>query len=520
MANKFIATDGSKSLDMLNSNDPAIWNFFSGAPQSSQGVLYAYVAAVYRAYNLFADTIGNLPFALVEIKSQKEYDSSENWENKIGFLPNPNELWRLDTLSYIDSNSVYNLRTSDALGYKTKGLYFAMPSAFSPSVNSNGDIEIKRTIGAGRTETYTADDPRLFYMWRKDHTTEVLPSPNTIAKAIQHSAEQVLYTDSWITHYYKRGGIKPTLIAMKGLVIPDKKDDEEKKWTQWLRGLGRYFGNIARVYNAEAMDVKAFGDGVAELKDNGVYQQALSNIAMGVGMPLSLLLANSANYSTASTEERQWYKTVIIPFSRWLSYGYNEQIFHPMGLHLKFNTSTIDSQQEEDAVNAATAKTLNEMLLACPTYEIFEAISKSYLEVSDELLAAAKKYYGDKQKQPEPPKQQTVQVISSPPELPQPAKWIPSLDELEELRIWREVAVRRNKKGESLVFDYEPHRGGLPEEVTKEIKSKLAQERTWTMDDLKAVFDAGKIAFLEEQPTDILALANAVNKYADALMKG
>jgi len=704
MQTRFVMTDGAKSVGMLSSNDPSIWNFFSGAPQSSKVVLYSYVAAVYRAYNLFADTVGSLPFALYSLNGKDEYDSSENWENKVGFLPNPSELWRLDTLSYIDSNTVYNLRTSDVIGYKTKGLYFAVPTTFYPVTNASGQLDyIERRVN-GSPERYETDDKRLVRMWRKDHTTEVLPSPNTIAQAIQHSAEQVLYTDSWITHYYQRGGIKPTLIAMKGLVQKEKGEEAEKTFTQWLRGLGKYFGNIAKIYNAETMDIKAFGDGVAELKDNGVYRQALENIAIGAGLPLSLLLSNSANYATASTEERQWYKNTITPFSRWLAYGYNEQVFHPMGLHLKYNMATMDSQQEEDAQNAATAKVINDLLLQCPTYELFEAISKSYVEVSDELLVAAKQYYTDKAKQAAPvvvntqpdtaqPKPGTeteeipvgtekndtkaigendtsamialripdviraeikekypfvdsetlsdlhitlahlgdnrtidkldvVRAVSEmgkyqfpikgklqglarfangrdvdplvmtfdSPQMPgvysvlcsfldsyhipyhkehgfiphmtlayipkdaempidsiepieinfsdiyyvdsnvwysvqlvgyenKNTKWTPSLDELDELRIWREVALRRHKKGESLDFEYQPHHGGLPESVTADIKARLID--AVDNDTIKAVFVVNQ-SVVKDKPkpdTDIKSLANAINKYADVLNK-
>lgn len=490
MANRFIATDGAKSLDMLTSNDPAIWTYFSNAPQSSKAVLYAYVAAVYRAYNLTADTIGSIPFSLIDMKTKKEYDSSASWENKVGFMKNPNELFRLDTLSYIDSNSVYNLRTTDILGYKTKDLVFAVPTTFTPYVSpSTGQLEyIERNVGTER-EIFAVDDPRLIRMWRKDHTTEVLPSPNTIAAAIQNSAEQVLYTDSWIKHYYKRGGIKPTLIAMKGLVIGDKKNEEEKNWTNWLKGIGRYIGNIARVYNAEAMDVKAFGDGVAELKDNTVYQSALANIAMGVGMPLSLLLANSANYATAETEQGQWYKTFITPLCNWLAYGYNEQVFHPMGLHLMFKTESVDENQDEEKLRIESGKLWNEFIASCASYEIMLGIANTTgIEISDDLMEAAKKYFADKEKKTEPPvvvQSQPVQQLTQ--IEPQPVKWIPNVNELQEMKVWCGVAIRKFNKQDDMDFDYAPHYGGLPDNVTKNIKLGLVFCKS--TDEIKSLFD-------------------------------
>lgn len=532
MKNRFIATDGSKAIDLLNSNDPTVWQFFTGAPQSSRTALYAYVAAVYRAFNLKANTVGNMPFILY--KGKEEFDTSANWENKVGFMPNPSELFRLDTLSYIDTNTVYNLRTQDILGYKTKGLYFAVPTTFKPITNGQtGALEyIEREVGTS-IERYKPEDKRLIRMWRLDHTTEILPSENTEAKAIQNSAEQVLYTDSWIKHYYKRGGIKPTLVAMKGLAFKEKVEDEEKSWTAWLRGLGRYFGNIARVYNAEALDVKAFGDGVAELRNNEVYKQALSNIAMGHGMPLSLLLANSANYATAKEEKATWFENDIIPFSNWLAYEYNKQVFEPIGLRLEFKPETLDPQQEDETARAQAFSTYMDALTKCPSYEIFLGMAETLgLELTDSLKQAAEKYYGDKEKR-EQEMQDTMgragYVVGSdnkpiPVQVqkegePKKEKWTPTLDELEELRIWREVALRRHKKGDSLVFEYQPHRGGLPEAVTTDIQSRLAEAREWTPDTIKTVFEIAQTVSEPERKaeSEIQALAAAMNRYADAL---
>lgn len=526
MATKIIATDGAKSIDLWLSQDPSIWNFFSGAPQSSRNILYAFVAAVYRAYNLKANTIGNMPFAIM--KGKDEIDNSKNWQNKVGFLPNPSELFRLNVLSYIDTNTIYNLRTTDALKYKTKGLYFAVPTTFTPVTNvSTGQLEyIERVVGS-KTERYTPDDKRLVRMWRLDHTTEVLPSPNTEAQAIQNAAEQVLYTDSWIKHYYKRGGIKPTLVAMKGMVSKEKQESEQNAWTEFLQGLGSYWGKVARVFNAETLDVKAFGDGVADLKDNKTYEQALANIAMGQGMPLSLLLANSANYATAKEEKSTWYENDIIPFCSWLAYEYNVQVFQPLGMRLEFRPETLDPQQEDETERATAFSTYGDTFTKYPTYGLWYGMANTLgLEISEDLQSAAEQYYAEKNKPAEvAPVEMPVadEEETSETEEPVVEKWLPTLDELEELRIWREVATRRLKKTESLDFEYQFHRGGLPDEIVSTIKSGLLTVKT--TDDLNAVFDISKMVqsemlfapAIKEAKTDIMALAESLNRFADSM---
>jgi len=530
MSNRIIMTDGAKSVNMLDSDDPTVWTYFSGQPLAAQDKLFATVAAAFRAYSLKANTVGNMPFALV--KGDEDFDTSAKWENKVGFMPYPSELFRLDTLSYMATNTVYNLRTSDILGYKTKNLMHSVAYSYNPITDPvTGELLwVERWVGA-EIEKYTPDDPRLIRMWRLDHTTEVLPSPNTEAKAIMTAAGEIHYADIWIQNFYRRGGIRPTLIAMKGLVNPEKKEAEENAWSQWLKGIGKWWTNIARVYNAEALDVKAFGDGVADLKNNDVYKQAIANVAMGTGMPLSLLLANSANYSTAKEEKATWYENDIIPLCNWLAYGYNKQVFEPLGLRLEFRPETIDAQQEDETERASAVSAFMDFLGKCPTFEVFIGTCETFgYELSDGLIKAAEQHYSDKEdraedmsdnmsgnnlqdddedEQVQPPR---AGPVARPPQFEQPVKWVPSLDEFKELEVWRDVALRKFKRDESLEFEYVPHYGGLPEDTTKAIADglKVATDE----DEIKALF---KIEGVEQSQSEIKALAGALEKLADKL---
>lgn len=536
MQNKFILTDGQKSINLLASDDPNVWTFFSGAPQSDNDILYARVSAAFRAYNLKANTVGSMPFTLNTLNGD-EYDNSATWENKVGFLPNPSELFRLDTLSYMATNTVYNLRTSDILGYKTKNLLHAVAHTFHPFINpATMQLEyIERWIGTER-ERYLPDDPRLVRMWRLDHTTEVLPSPNTEARAIMNSAGEVYYADAWIKHFYERGGVPPTIIAMKGSVSPTKREDEEKSWTNWLLGLGRWRARNARVINADALDVKQFGSSVTDLKNMDTYKQAIENIAMGTGMPLSLLLANSANYATAKEEKATWLDSDIIPFVKWLGYEYNMQVFHPLKLSLVFHPETLDPQQEDETERASAINTFMDFLAKCPTFEMFIGTCDTFgYELSDSLREAAEQYYAEKKQSAEAIQTQSKPVditlasnIEAQPttdiqmQKQQPsAKWIPSLDQMRELQRWQELAFRKLKRAEPLNFEW--RNDSLPEDVYAKIMSGLAGAET--EDTIKALFDVMQFegmtvtippAYTEEDTT-IKTLADSINRLADSI---
>jgi hypothetical protein len=530
MTDKFILTDGQKSAALLTSDDPNVWNFFGGTAKAEDITLYARVAAAFRAYNLKANTVGNMPFALM--KGKDEYDTSASWENKVGFLPNPSELLRLDTLSYMATNTVYNMRTSDALGYKTRGLYHAVPFAFMHWTDpATGNFLYDERLEAGKLEKYYPDDKRIVRMWRLDHTTEVLPSPNTEAGAIANAAGVAYYADSWIKHFFERGGVAPTVIAMKGAIGPGKREEEEKSWTDWLLGLGsRFRSRIARVFNADALDVKQFGSSVTELKDNQVYSQALANIAMGTGMPLSLLLANSANYATAKEEKSTWYENDIIPLCNWLAYEYNRQVFNSLGLRLEFHPETLDPQQEDETQRAAAISTFMDFLAKCPTYDIFIGVTSTFgYELSDDLVEAAKDYYAQKEQAAavvatqttpaqETPVEDAADTTAEPDDAEDtaPAKFIPSLDQMRELKRWQELAFRKLKRAEPLPTDW--RNDTLPDEIYNGIVTGLQSAKDDT--GIKAAFDVAMFETTTPAPeykTDILELAAALNRYAEAI---
>ncbi|NBO61936.1 MAG: hypothetical protein EBU82_13400, partial [Flavobacteriia bacterium] len=126
----------------------------------------------------------------------------------------------------------------------------------------NGMVRsIDRVINGVIVDRYALDDKRLLRMWRLDHTTELLPSPNTEFLALANSAGVLFAADWWTKKYFQNGAVKPTLIAVKGMVIGDKKDELQSSFAKFMRGIAKGWSELAKVINAETMDVKTIGDG-------------------------------------------------------------------------------------------------------------------------------------------------------------------------------------------------------------------------------------------------------------------
>ena len=351
--NRYIMTDGVKSIDLPQFPNEA-WHFYEGEPEEKED-FYAKVSAVYRAVNLTASATANIPFALVK-KSGKDFDISSEWENKVGFMPKPNELIRLWRMSLCMTNKAYGfMENSKAAG---KNIRYIVPTTITPIVDKSGLQGFKRTIG-NATETYPLDSKcPIFWMWRMDHTTELLPAKATEFQAMMSAAGILYYSDSFIQAFFKRGGIKPTMLVLKGMAPPGAIEKIENVWDKIIRGGYKYLGKIFQGVDANGgLEAQTIGEGVDNLKDETLTNAKIADIAMSVGMPLSLLLSNSANYATAATEYKSWYENALAPWCSFMAEEMTDKLFKPLGLRFEFRPEMTDPGQEDEVARAGAYST-------------------------------------------------------------------------------------------------------------------------------------------------------------------
>ena len=351
MAYKTIITDGVKAYD-APMNDPAAW-VIRGQDDAATIDLKTRVGVVFRARELLSNAIANLPFALVDLKSGEDVDASGDWQNIVGFLPDPFDLLRRWRLSLMDTNSAYAFREGKT--NLTTGLRYLVPSSIKPKTSKEtGElIAFERDTGNGKA-TYSLKDNRIIYIWRLDETTELLPSEYTELRAITAAAGILYYADLWTSNYFQRGGVKPTLIAMKGAVGPTVAAESESTFDKFVRNISKL---RAKVYNAEALDIKPFGDGVGDLKDSNVYEQAMQSVCAVTGIPISIFMSDAANRATADTYYYSWYKDKIVPDARLIAFQLNERLFHPMGMKLEFRAEQAEPNQEEEVSRSQAFQT-------------------------------------------------------------------------------------------------------------------------------------------------------------------
>ncbi len=477
MARTFYTNGTSiKNIDFPQYPDAA-WDWIEEAPKTKDSELFSRVAAVFRAANLSADAIAGLPFALVD-KSGNDYDVSDDWQNRVGFMPNPREILRLWRMSLFMTGSAYGFMEGNQV---KKRLRYIVPTTVTPKVNaSDGLVGFKRKVG-NETVEYSIKDKRIVYIWRLDHTTELLPSDNTEFKALMAAAGVLFYADYYVQNFFQRGGIKPTMLLVKGVSNPQDREKIENIWDKVVHGWYKYLG---KVFNADAIEPHVIGDGIDNMKESALHQEKISDIAMAAGMPLSLLLSNSANYATAQTEYLQWFRDSVTPWANFMADQLNNQLFTPLGLKLDFRPEITDPGQEDEAERAGAFQSYVSAGLK-------PSIAAQIVGI--ELPNGIE--YEDLDPEPEPedepnpviPQSSTDEEGDEEPAVP--VRFIPNIEQVRELALWQSIALRKHKRLESMKFPFTCK--VIPADVADIIRVRLSDAQD--MDGIKAAFDVDMV---------------------------
>lgn len=502
---KVFYSNGATTKNILLPEYPDnAWDWLEGKPDmdNKEAELYARVSAVYRVVNMTADAIANMPFNITNDKGD-EIDNSENWQNVIGFMQNPKELLRLWRLSLFMTNSAYGFMDGNRA---VKNLRYIVPTTITPVKDKMlGLTGFRRTIGS-ETREYTITDKRIFWMYRLDHTTELLPSENTEMRALMAAAGVLFYSDYYVENFFQRGGIKPSLLFVKGSPIKEDRERIENAWDKIIRGVYKYMG---KVFNSETMTVQTIGDGIENLTKTQIHSDKISDISMAAGIPLSLILANSANYATAKEEKLTWLRDNVYPYAAWMQEEINNKLLSNMGYQLNFQPELkVEDQEEESARAAAYAQYITAGMKPSIAAQIVGLDLPA--DITPEKL--------DEEWKTEP--DAVVSVPTNEPEEEEPlapAKSARALttEEVRELSLWEEFAFRKHKRGESLNFPFVCK--VLDEDTAAHIRSQLSVCNS--AEDIKSVFDIDTPIKKKQADDGIMQLVAALNRAADISLK-
>lgn len=517
MPNTYILNNQQiKSIDLPQYPDSA-WDILAGTPEFSGDIeLKARVAAANSAVNKVANVFASVPFSIMQGKN--EIDSSDEYKNSLGWLPYPKSLLRLWMQSIIMTNRAYGFREGRGNSI-TKLRYIAPQTITKIDTDANGITAFTRSIN-GQSQVYTTKERRIFYAFALQFNEELLPGENTLFRAIASAASVLYYADFWVNNFYKNGGIRPHMLMVKGAPNKDARDRIQDTWSKLMRGVR---GAIGKIFDAEAIEAKPLGDGIDSMKGSPIYDNALRNIAIGLGMPQDMLIQDSANYATAQVHQSAFWQDVITPMCDLFAEALNEQIFFQLGYTWRFNTQTVDANQQDEVEKAGAAKTLYDIMSA----EGYEKAAQFAFDTVGIEVPSWWDWDAEKPEEEPEPEPQPIPPAPVDEEIPDvedepadmeemPSKFMPSFDQLKELKDWRDIAQRKFKRGEWPMQSWQVKT--LPADVAAGIESKLAQAQD--ADEIKAAFELDTMPEQEKRDdTALLALADAINRYAEMSTK-
>ena len=505
MAKVFMTgSKGLKSIDLPQYPDEA-WDWISGAPMADTA-FYNTVAFVYRAVNLTAGAVAQVPFAIVDEASGEDVDNSAAWKNKLGFFPNPNRTLQLLEMSLILYGRAYLFRERNRV--RTLGLRYIAPVTVDPKLDAlEGVIGFRRSIGTMTKDLEPAD---IMYFWEPDPRVEIGPPLGWRMTAMMDAAGLLKWYDYFVTEFAKRGGVLPTMLMVKGIPNVQERERVENYWDKFIKGAFRVAG---KVFNGEAMSVATVGEGPGQMGDSNLTQTKREDICVAAGIPMDMMLSNAANYATANISRKNWLTQTVLPDCNFIAGVFNAQLLAPLGLRMEFRPETLDEFQEEEANRAAAfAQYVQAGMLPSIAAQVVGIEPPPGVEY-DDMFA--------EDEEPEAP------VPAAAAEMPdaedmddaedeQNASPIMSAAAWKDLETWRRLAMKAVKKGNPASFTFTT--SAIPQAVYQTIAGGL--QSAHDSETVARVFDAVEKGEEVARPDEVKSILEAIRLGVEALKEG
>lgn len=347
--NKHFFFDGMNLKSIALEQYPeSAWEVISGKqPNAEMQEIYKRVAWMSRGIKIRASVLSRVPFAIVN-NTREDYDSSDSWENKIGFIPNPRRLLWLVEESLTLSNRAYLIKEANSASV-LKNLKYVIPTSMKDIVDpAKGLAGFERT---GSKMKVTLPLEKVVYFYQPNAYTEVGGAEDYSPAQAALQAAQVLYSlDAFANLYFKRGAIRATILSVAGNPPKEERERIETWWNEALMGIRNAFK--AKVFNADAVKAEQIGDGLEGLRKSEIVTAEREDIATGLGIPQSILFSNAATFATAQADMRSFLENTIMPECLLIADTFNEQLLGSMGLRMEFRPEALGAFKEDELAAA------------------------------------------------------------------------------------------------------------------------------------------------------------------------
>lgn len=443
-----------KSASLLWERETDAWKHWSQGPATPTQRTYQVIPVVFRAVAKIAQSVGSMPFTIYKgsKKSNKEVDASNDYQNAVGFLPNPGALFATLSQSLDLSGAAYLYPNRNPAKYTKELQFWSIGSCMPNYSTTTGELEsFTRTTQSGQVQ-YTPDD--VIWFWLPDPFVENGPPKAFPVSNALNAAGVLGNLDIFVAQYFRRGAVRPLVVSVKGMPNQAERERMETWFTRLMGGVKNAFK--WNIFNADTVGITQVGDGLDQLRDTELTEQKRQDIAMALGIPMDVLFdSGDANRATADAHRLNYYEQTIVPRCQFIASILNERLLEPEGYRLEFEPDALDIFSEDENERASA---LN--IFVSAGFELLDACDLLGIDLTKEQRAK----YEAKQKEKEARAEElTAQLAKQPAPGQQPEEDQEDEDDEEEMDAaksadldkWRRKALNALVRNASPAVDFE-----------------------------------------------------------------
>ena len=165
------------------------------------------------------------------------------------------------------------------------------------------------------------------------------------------SAGLVFNADVFMSQFFENGAMPVTLVT-----IEDDPDEPERNRIKAY--LANAMRGVLNAFNIEVLgskvDFKQLTPPIKSLELGATTDRHERSILIAMGIPLTVVLSGTGNYSAASDkDDLHYYKKTIIPETRLIEAQQNKQFWLPRGLRLRFRPDLLEIFQKMETEKVA-----------------------------------------------------------------------------------------------------------------------------------------------------------------------
>lgn len=328
--NKLVFYDGAKAVSILSDEG---WTVTGDAKTNTYADLAGKVAIVYRGMNIRANAVASIPFELIDVKTKEVVDTSDEWKNVCGFLPNPEDLfWRLEA-AWTVHGKAYCYKSDNSSGY-TKIFRPLAPLSVEYSLDKDEfKRDNKKYSPAVTLKNETTKGESIVYLWMPDPDVEHGEPKKWPANAAFKAMDVIYSLDEASSGFFKRGMLHATIFSVPPGTQEKDKEELESRINNMFRGVKNWYK--ALFFNGESIKPVDIGGSLKDIENINLTKDKREDVAIALGIPMSKLFTESAaglgGGGVVAADDKRLILDTALPDWKMLARELNRQVFLPRG---------------------------------------------------------------------------------------------------------------------------------------------------------------------------------------------